>query len=127
LVLVIVILVLVILIVILLLILIIVYKKPRISEETLNECKALVKILNFNEFIVIMNDIYDGIPWVTCAKIFKKDGVFLNENHIKLLDAEFERVNCYLEYGGFPLTPSLFKCPYYYGLWKNIKNINKYD
>ena len=59
--------------------------------------------------------------------VFKKDRVFLNENHIKLLDAEFERVNCYIEYGGFPLTPSLFKCPYYYGLWKNIKNINKYE
>ena len=53
--------------------------------------------------------------------------VFLNENHIKVLDDEFERVNCYIEYGGFPLTPSLFKCPYYYGLWRNIKNINKYE
>jgi S-adenosylmethionine:diacylglycerol 3-amino-3-carboxypropyl transferase/ubiquinone/menaquinone biosynthesis C-methylase UbiE len=73
------------------------------------------------------NNIFEKLNGNLYKNIFKKDGVFLNENHIKVLDSEFERVNCYIEYGGFPLTPSLFKCPYYYGLWKNIKNINKYD
>ena len=73
------------------------------------------------------SNIFEKINGNLFKNMFKKDGVFLNENHIKVLDSEFERVNCYIEYGGFPLTPSLFKCPYYYGLWKNIKNINKYD
>ena len=73
------------------------------------------------------SNIFEKINGNLFKNMFKKDGVFLNENHIKVLDTTFERVNCYIEYGGFPLTPSLFKCPYYYGLWKNIKNINKYD
>jgi S-adenosylmethionine:diacylglycerol 3-amino-3-carboxypropyl transferase/ubiquinone/menaquinone biosynthesis C-methylase UbiE len=73
------------------------------------------------------SNIFEKINGNLYKNIFKKDGVFLNENHIKVLDTTFERVNCYIEYGGFPLTPSLFKCPYYYGLWKNTKNINKYD
>ena len=73
------------------------------------------------------SNIFEKINGNLYKNMFKKDGVFLNENHIKVLDAEFERVNCYIEYGGFPLTPSLFKCPYYYGLWRNIKNINKYE
>jgi S-adenosylmethionine:diacylglycerol 3-amino-3-carboxypropyl transferase/ubiquinone/menaquinone biosynthesis C-methylase UbiE len=72
------------------------------------------------------NNIFEKINGILFKNIFKKDGVFLNENHIKVLDTTFERVNCYIEYGGFPLTP-LFKCSYYYGLWKKIKNINKYD
>jgi S-adenosylmethionine-diacylglycerol 3-amino-3-carboxypropyl transferase len=84
--------------------------------------------LGVSDFTVSLDsNIFEKINGNLYKNMFKKDGVFLNENHIKVLDAEFERVNCYLEYGGFPLTPSLFRCPYYYGLWKNIKNINKYD
>ncbi len=84
--------------------------------------------LGVSDFTVSPNtNILEKLNGNLFKNIFKKDGVFLNENHIKVLDDEFERVNCYIEYGGFPLTPSLFKCPYYYGLWKNIKNINKYD
>ena len=45
--------------------------------------------------------------------MFKKDGVFLNENHIKVLDTEFERIHCYIEHGEFPFTPHFLKCPYY--------------
>ena len=83
--------------------------------------------LGVSDFTVLQDsNIFEKINGTLFKNMFKKDGVFLNENHIKVLDAEFERVNCYIEYGGFPLTPSLFKCPYYYGLWKNI-NINKYD
>ena len=83
--------------------------------------------LGVSDFTVSDSNIFEKINGNLYKNIFKKDGVFLNENHIKVLDTTFERVNCYIEYGGFPLTPSLFKCPYYYGLWKNIKNINKYD
>lgn len=84
--------------------------------------------LGVSDFTVHPNsNIFEKINGNLFKNMFKKDEVFLNENHIKVLDAEFERINCYIEYGGFPLIPSLFKCPYYYGLWKNIKNINKYD
>lgn len=83
--------------------------------------------LGVSDFTVLQDsNIFEKINGTLFKNMFKKDGVFLNENHIKVLDAEFERVNCYIEYGGFPLIPSLLKCPYYYGLWKNI-NINKYD
>ena len=85
------------------------------------------KLLNSIDFLVESKSQNGQDYFALLSNNFKKDGVFLNENHIKVLDSEFERVNCYIEYGGFPLTPSLFKCPYYYGLWKNIKNINKYD
>ena len=74
----------------------------------------------------MQENIFEKMNGNLFKNVFKKDGVLLNENHIKVLDAEFERVYCYIEYGGFPLTP-LLKCPYYYGLWKNAKNINKYD
>lgn len=84
--------------------------------------------LGVSDFTVPPNsNIFEKINGIFFKNMFKKDEVFLNENHINTLDAEFERINCYIEYGGFPLIPSLFKCPYYYGVWKNIKNINKYD
>ena len=86
--------------------------------------------LGVSDFTISPNsNIFEKINGNLFKNMFKKDGVFLNENHIKVLDTEFERINCYIEYGGFPLTPSLFRCSYYYGLWKNIKNINinKYD
>jgi S-adenosylmethionine-diacylgycerolhomoserine-N-methlytransferase len=69
------------------------------------------------DFTTKSNNIFEKLNGYLFKNMFKTDGVILNEKHISILDKEFNRINCYIDYGGFPFIPFI-KCPYYYGLWK---------
>ena len=71
------------------------------------------------DFTTKSNNIFEILNGYLFKNMFKTDGVILNEKHISILDKEFNRVNCYIDYGGFPFIPFI-KCPYYYGLWKKV-------
>lgn len=49
--------------------------------------------------------------------MFSVDGVYLNDEHCKYTDKNFEKVFREFKYGSFPLVP-LIKCPYYFSLHK---------
>lgn len=94
-------------------------------KKALEQAKRLLKpetgILAICDFTIVPDK---QAPWSRAfwKRTFEKDHVFLNEDHLPTLQANFEELESNYGFGTLPYTPPALQAAYYYFVGRNKAN-----